>query len=84
MGDEYEQARDAVLDHDLDLVPLFEREDTVERIVHVRQEVPRCAAYTRRYEQCPHRGVPTFVSSDPNNVTTAPLCSHHRAKLGLE
>lgn len=68
---------------DLGLVPLFEREESVERMVRVRTEVPRCAAYTRRDEQCPHRGVPTFVSSETDNVTTAPLCSHHRAKLGL-
>lgn len=77
---DYERARD---DHGLDLVPLFERVETVERVVHVRTEVPRCAAYTRRDEQCPHRGVPTFVSSEPDNITTAPLCAQHRAKLGL-
>lgn len=66
-----------------DLVPLFERVETVERTVQARQEVPRCAAYTRRNEQCPHRGVPTFVSSEPDNVTTAPLCAQHRAKFGV-
>lgn len=66
--------------HEVDLVPAAEREETVERVMSVRREVPRCWAYTRKGEQCPHRGTPVNIGElGTAKQTQVALCAQHMA-----